>query len=277
MTIAISTTISMSISQGVCTVSKSVAIPTIGSIEGIRLWLSLSITFSIPIPAIAKTISMAIAKRRVAKIAITMSQRISAVSKTISSIRTIESIGLRFSITLSITISTIAKTKSTAVAKMAITMSQRISTVSKTILSIRTIESISLSFWFSLGFTLSVPILAIAKTISMAIAKRRVTEMAIAMSYRISSVSKTISSIRTIKSISFWFSLGLTFSIPIPAIAKTISMAIAKRRVAEMPCTIPKMMTSIAIQRVSISSSQSCSASQEGCPDHGHVVWRMIR
>merc|ERR1719430_2586247 len=170
-----------------------------------------------PITTIAKTISMAIAKRRVAEMAIAMSYRISALSKTISSISTVESIGLSLwlslSITLSISISAVTKTISMAIAKrrvaeMAITMSQRISAVSETVSSIRTIKSISISFWLSISITLSISISTIANTISMAIAKRRVAEMAIAMSYRISAVSKTISSISTIESISIslWFS-----------------------------------------------------------------------
>ena len=74
-------------------------------------------------------------------------------------------------------------------------------------------------------------------------------------------MSKTISPISAIESIGlgFWLSISITLSISV--ISMTITMAIAKRRVAKMWCTIAKMMTSIAIQRVSISSSQSCCAS----------------
>merc|ERR1712013_624338 len=157
----------MSISQGVSTVSKSIAITAIGSIESIGLWFSLSVTLSISIGAIAKTISMAITK-----MSITMSQRIRAVPKTIS----IESIGLSFwlsiSITLSISIITMTITMAITkrrVAKIPITISM----ASKTITSISSIESIGISLWLSLSFTLSISI--ISMTISMAITKRRVS------------------------------------------------------------------------------------------------------
>merc|ERR1712111_75145 len=49
---------------------------------------------------IAKTVSMAIAKRRVSKMTISMTKRINMVSKTISSIRMVESISISFSLTL---------------------------------------------------------------------------------------------------------------------------------------------------------------------------------
>merc|ERR1712013_668520 len=148
MTVAIS----MSISQGVSTVSKSIAIPAIGSIESIGLWFSLSVTLSISIGAIAKTISMA-------------------------------SISLSLSSTFSISISAIAKTISMTIAKrriakMSIATSQRISAVPKTI----SIESIGLSSWLSISITLSISI------ITMAITKRRVAKISIT----ISMVSKTI-------------------------------------------------------------------------------------
>merc|ERR1719320_589602 len=100
MSISISKTVSMTISKGVCSVSKSITIYTIGSIESISLGLSLSITLSIPIAGIAKTISMTIAKRRVSKMTISMTKRINIVSKTVSSIRMVESISISFSLTL---------------------------------------------------------------------------------------------------------------------------------------------------------------------------------
>merc|ERR1719290_615512 len=94
------------ISKGVCTMSKSITI-SIGSIESIGFWLSLSITLSI-VARISKTITMmTIAKGRVSKsnmmtISITMSKRIDTVSKTISSIGMVKSfsISLRLSLTL---------------------------------------------------------------------------------------------------------------------------------------------------------------------------------
>merc|ERR1712212_1179723 len=44
--------------------------------------------------------------------------------------------------------------------------------------------------------------------------------------------------------------------------------------IANMSYTIAKRMPSNAIQSISISSSKSCSTSQQSNPDH--VVWRMI-
>merc|ERR1712243_365141 len=43
--------------------------------------------------------------------------------------------------------------------------------------------------------------------------------------------------------------------------------------IANMSYTIAKMMPSNAIQSISISSSKSCSTSQQSYPDH--VVWRI--
>merc|ERR1711887_6438 len=44
--------------------------------------------------------------------------------------------------------------------------------------------------------------------------------------------------------------------------------------IANVSYTIAKMMTSNAVQSIGISSSKSCSTSQQSNPDH--VVWRMI-
>merc|ERR1719474_781046 len=155
--------------------------------------------------------------------------------------------------------------------------------------------------------------MGIAKTVSMAIAKRRVSKMTISMTKRIDTVSKTISSIRMVESISLSLTLGNmdntsrvgnisastsigtmdsrdssrgnamdTYSVS--NIRNTISMVDRDRMVdrgnmmgsiANMSYTIAKMMTSNAIQSISISSSKSCSTSQQSNPDH--VVWRMIR
>merc|ERR1719481_1460544 len=118
MSISISISISMSksvsmtkvsaISKGVCTVSKSITI-SVGSIESISLWLSLSFTLSI-VARISKTITitmMTIAKGRVAKsnmmtIPITMSERIGMVSKTISSIGMVKSLSIGFGLSLTL-------------------------------------------------------------------------------------------------------------------------------------------------------------------------------
>merc|ERR1711955_146633 len=147
----------------------------------------------------------------------------------------------------------------------------------------------------------------------MTIAKRRVSKMTISMTKRINTVSKTISSIRMVESISISFSLTLgnmdntsrvgnisagtsigtmhsrgntmdTYSVG--NIGNTISMvdrdsmdSMVDRgnmmgSIANMSYTIAKMMPSNAIQSISISSSKSCSTSQQSYPDH--VVWRMI-
>merc|ERR1719309_765876 len=118
----------------------------------------------------------------------------------------------------------------------------------KTISSISTVESISISLWLSISIALSISITAIAKSVSMAVAKRRVAKLAITMSYRISTVSKTISSISTIESIgiSLWLSISITLSNSIGTIAKTISMAIAKRRVAEMAITMSQRISAMS-------------------------------
>merc|ERR1712058_147235 len=110
ISISMSKSVSMAkvsaISKGVCTVSKSITI-SVGSIESIGFWLSLSITLSI-VPRISKTITMmTIAKGRVAKsnmmtISITMSKRIDTVSKTISSIRMVKSFSISFWLSLTL-------------------------------------------------------------------------------------------------------------------------------------------------------------------------------
>merc|ERR1719228_2031580 len=165
------------------------------------------------------------------------------------------------------------------------------------------IESISL--WLSISITLSISIMGIAKTVSMAIAQRRVSKMTISMTKRINTVSKTISSIRMVESVSI--SLGLTLgnmdntsrvgnissstsigtmdsrdssrgnttdTYSVGNIGNTISVvdrdsmdSMVDRgkmmgSIANMSYTIAKMMTSNAIQSISISSSKSCSTSQ---------------
>merc|ERR1712081_146031 len=108
------------------------------------------------------------------------------------------------------------------------------------------------------------------------------------MTKRINTVSKTVSSIRMVESISISFSLTLgtmdTYSVG--NIGNTISMvdrdsmdSMVDRgnmmgSIANMSYTIAKMMPSNAIQSISLSSSNSCSTSQQSYPDH--VVWRKI-
>merc|ERR1711955_107708 len=131
--------------------------------------------------------------------------------------------------------------------------------------------------------------------------------MTISMTKRINTVSKTISSIRMVESISISFSLTLgnmdntsrvgnisastsigtmhsrdssrgntmdTYSVG--NIGNTICMVDRGNMmgsIANMSYTIAKMMPSNAIQSISISSSKSCSTSQQSYPDH--VVWRI--
>merc|ERR1719320_960315 len=139
----------------------------------------------------------------------------------------------------------------------------------------------------------------------MTIAKRRVSKMTISMTKRINTVSKTVSSIRMVESISVSFSLTLgnkdntsrvgniSASTSIGTMDSrdssrgstmdTISMvdrdsvdSMVDRgnmmgSIANMSYTIAKMMPSNAIQSISLSSSKSCSTSQQSYPDH--VVW----
>merc|ERR1719320_1517795 len=143
----------------------------------------------------------------------------------------------------------------------------------------------------------------------MTIAKRRVSKMTISMTKRINIVSKTVSSIRMVESISFSLTLGnmdntsrvgnISASTSIGTmdsrdssrgstmdtysagnIGNTISMVDRDSMVdrgnmmgsiANMSYTIAKMMPRNAIQSISLSSSKSCSTSQQSYPDH--VVW----
>merc|ERR1711887_20152 len=105
-------------------------------------------------------------------------------------------------------------------------------------------------------------------------------------------------SISSIESISLWLSISITLgnmdsrdssrgntmdAYSVGNIGNTISMVDRDSMVdrgnmmgsiAKMSYTIAKMMPSNAIQSISISSSKSCSTSQQSNPDH--VVWRMI-
>merc|ERR1711970_1297382 len=110
------------------------------------------------------------------------------------------------------------------------------------------------------------------------------------MTKRVSTVYKTISSIRMVESISISLSLTLgpmdsrdssrsstmdTYSVG--NIGNTISMVdrgSMMGSIANMSYTIAKMMPRKAIQSISVSSSKSCSTNQQSYPDH--VVWRMI-
>merc|ERR1719430_168217 len=60
----------------------------------------MTISMTKGVNTMSKTVSMAIAKRRVSKMTISMTKRINTVSKTISSIRMVESISIRLRLTL---------------------------------------------------------------------------------------------------------------------------------------------------------------------------------
>merc|ERR1719481_1691997 len=125
----------------------------------------------------------------------------------------------------------------------------------------------------------------------MTIAKRRVSEsnmmtITISMSKRIDTVSKTISSIGMVKSIGISFGLSLTLgnmdnSSRVGNISTSTSIGTMDSRDGSMDSTVDrgsmdnmvasiakmsKMMPSIAVQSISISSSKSCSASQKSYP-----------
>merc|ERR1711887_348746 len=199
-------TISMTISNGVCTTSKTITISSIGSIESISLWLSISITLSISIPGIAKTIPMAIAKRRVSKMSISMTKRVSTVSKTISSIRMIESISV------SLTLGNMDNTT-------------RVGNISAST-SISTMDSRD----SSRGSTMD--------------------------TYSVGNIRNTISMVDR------------------DSMDSMVDRGNMMGSIANMSYTIAKMMPRKAIQSISVSSSKSCSTSQQSYPDH--VVWRMI-
>merc|ERR1719206_564639 len=117
------------------------------------------------------------------------------------------------------------------------------------------------------------------------------------MTKRINTVSKTVSSIRMVESISISFSLTLgnmDNTSRVGNISASTSIGTMDSRdssrgnsmdsmvdrgnmmgsIANMSYTIAKMMPSNAIQSISISSSKSCSTSQQSYPDH--VVLRRI-
>merc|ERR1711931_81276 len=192
--------------------SKSVTISSIGSIESISFWLSISITLSISIPGIAKTIPMAIAKRRVSKMTISMTKRINTVSKTISSIRMVESISITISISVSLPLGNMDNTS-------------RVGNISAST-SIGTMDSRD----SSRGNTMD--------------------------TYSVGNIGDTISMVDR------------------DSMDSMVDRGNMMSSIANMSYTIAKMMPSNAIQSISISSSKSCSTSQQSNPDH--VVWRMI-
>merc|ERR1711931_382588 len=192
--------------------SKSVTISSIGSIESISFWLSISITLSISIPGIAKTIPMAIAKRRVSKMTISMTKRINTVSKTISSIRMVESISITISISVSLPLGNMDNIS-------------RVGNISAST-SIGTMDSRDSSRSNTMD------------------------------TYSVGNIGDTISMVDR------------------DSMDSMVDRGNMMSSIANMSYTIAKMMPSNAIQSISISSSKSCSTSQQSYPDH--VVWRMI-
>merc|ERR550519_2920229 len=200
----------MTVSNGVCTMSKSITISSIGSIESISLWLSITVSQTISIMGIAKTVPMAIAKRRVSKMSISMTKRINTVSQTISSIRMVESISLWLSMSL-----TLGNMDNTS----------RVGNISAST-SIGTMDSRD----SSRGNTMD--------------------------THSVGNIGNTISMVDR------------------NSMDSMVDRGNMVGSIANMSYTIAKMMPSNAIQSISISSSKSCSTSQQSNPDH--VVWRMI-
>merc|ERR1719228_2261587 len=194
------------ISKGVCTVSKSITI-SIGSIESLSLWLSLSFALAI-VARISKTITMTIAKGRVAKsnmmtIPITMSKRIDTVSKTISSIGMVKSFGISFG--LSLTLGNMDN-------------SSRVGNISAST-GIGTMDSRD----GSRGSTMD--------------------------TYSVGNIGNTITMVDR------------------DSMDSMVDRGSMDNMVASI-AKMSKMMPSIAVQSISISSSKSCSASQKSYPDH---------
>merc|ERR1712002_311420 len=113
----------------------------------------------------------------------------------------------------------------------------------------------------------------------MTIAQRRVSEsnmmtIPITMSKRINTVSKTISSIGMVKSLSISLGLSLTLgnmdnSSSVGNIGNTISMVDRDSMDSMVDRgSMDNMVASIAVQSISISSSKSSSASQKSYPAH---------
>merc|ERR1719290_979496 len=103
----------------------------------------------------------------------------------------------------------------------------------------------------------------------------------ITMSKRINTVAKTISSIGMVKSFSISLGLSLTLgnmdnssrvgNISASTSIGTMDSMVDRGSMDNVVASIAKMskmMPSIAVQSISISSSKSCSASQKSYPDH---------
>merc|ERR1711862_993047 len=126
-------------------------------------------------------------------------------------------------------------------------MTKRINTVSKTVSSIRMVESISISFSLTLGNmdnTSRVGNISASTSIGT-------------MDSRDSSRSNTMDTYSV-------GNIGNTISIVDSMVDRDNMMG----SISNMSYTIAKMMPSNAIQSISLSSSKSCSTSQQSYPDH---------
>merc|ERR1719228_1979535 len=136
-------------------------------------------------------------------------------------------------------------------------MTKRINTVSKTISSIRMVESISIGLSLTLGNMDNTSRVGnISASTSIGTMDSRDSSRGNTMdTYSVGNIGNTISMVDR-DSMDSMVDRGNMMGI------------------ANMSYTIAKMMPSNAIQSISISSSKSCSTSQQSNPDH--VVWRMI-
>jgi len=219
--------------------------------------------------SIPTTISISMAKVSA------ISKGVGTVSKSITiSVGSIESISLWLSLgftlsivpgiskTITITMMTIAKGRVAESNMMTITisMSERIGMVSKTISSIGMVKSFSISFRLSLTLSNmdnSSRVGNISASTSIGTMDSRDGSRGSTMdTYSVGNIGNTMDSMVDRDSMDSMVDRG--------------SMDNMVASIAKMS----KMMPSIAVQSISISSSKSCSASQKSYPDH--VVLRMI-
>merc|ERR1712243_390886 len=136
-------------------------------------------------------------------------------------------------------------------------MTKRINTVSKTISSIRMVESISISFSLTLGNMDNTSRVGnISASTSIGTMHSRDSRGNTMDTYSVGNIGNTISMVDR------------------DSMNSMVDRGNMMGSIANMSYTIAKMMPSNAIQSISISSSKSCSTSQQSYPDH--VVWRMI-
>merc|ERR1711872_420109 len=184
-----------------------------------------------------------------------ISKRVCTVSESITiSIGSIESISLWFS--LGFTLSIVPRISKT----ITMTMSKRIDTVSKTISSVGMVKSFSISFWLSLtlgNMDNSSRVGNISTSTGIGTMDSRDGSRGSTMdTYSVGNIGNTLDSMVDRDSMD------------------SMDNMVDRGSMDNMVASIAKMMPSIAVQSISISSSKSCSASQKSYPDH--VVLRMI-